>query len=319
MAETTGNLGIYRQFEVVRGDGRMSRDSGSLHEWRRPPSNCDGTGKASCSTSGAQAVLGSSDRQAVAKLLPAIAPLGPVHHSRRLVHFIFRGIRDIPICSFNFYSTSKFVVNYMPPKNAGKRGVSAVGDQWGLLGLQPIVNPDANTDPNYLLLTRGFDLNSLGLNLSSNDPIHITFATPWSDAPSRVQPDFKIPSCYFVTPPHLRFVMFQKFQLETLFYVFYSMPKDVLQLAAAEELHNREWKFHKELRMWITRQPNTEPTVKTAQFERGTFLVFNPDKWTKEKREDFVCVFDQLEERGAPQSKSHQPPAAVPAQAQPHP
>jgi len=44
-------------------------------------------------------------------------------------------------------------------------------------------------------------------------------------------------------PLHLG--VFQKFQQETLFYIFYSMPGDEAQLYAADELVARGWGFHK--------------------------------------------------------------------------
>lgn len=39
--------------------------------------------------------------------------------------------------------------------------------------------------------------------------------------------------------------------METLFYLFYSMPKDLLQACAAQELYRREWRYHGELRLWL--------------------------------------------------------------------
>lgn len=194
---------------------------------------------------------------------------------------------------------------------------SACNDQFGILGLQSVVqvptaapsgpnsssaDASASTAPsqghlNMLMLTRGFDLANLGLMLVQTDPLHTTFAAPWIDAPSRIQPDFKIPSCYAVNSPHLHYSMFQKFTDETLFYIFYSMPRDVLQLAAAQELYSRDWRFHKQLFMWLTRFPKTEPTIKHQQYEKGTYLVFDPVKWTKERRDDFFLQYDFLEER----------------------
>ena len=51
----------------------------------------------------------------------------------------------------------------------------------------------------------------------------------------------QLPGCYALQPPPLRLKNFQSFQLETLFYIFYSMPRDVLQVAAATELNHREY------------------------------------------------------------------------------
>lgn len=188
----------------------------------------------------------------------------------------------------------------------------APGDRFGLTGLLGVIRM---TDPDLNALALGFDLTTLGLNLNSPDYLYTTFASPWSEGPTTVQPEFRIPQCYFMTPPHLRFQMFQRFHLETLFYIFYSMPADVLQLAAAQELYNRDWRFHKEKKLWFTRAPGVEPSIKTTTYEKGSYLVFDPEKWTKERKDDFILVYDQLEEKTSVQTgeQSGQPPAA-PAQ-----
>jgi CCR4-NOT transcriptional regulation complex NOT5 subunit len=48
-----------------------------------------------------------------------------------------------------------------------------------------------------------------------------------------------------MSPAELKTGHLEKFQLETLFYIFYAMPKDQLQGFAAQELYNRKWKYHK--------------------------------------------------------------------------
>uniref|UniRef100_A0A7S1N8S3 NOT2/NOT3/NOT5 C-terminal domain-containing protein n=1 Tax=Eutreptiella gymnastica TaxID=73025 RepID=A0A7S1N8S3_9EUGL len=179
-----------------------------------------------------------------------------------------------------------------PPQGA------AQGDRFGLTGLLSVIRM---TDQDLNALALGFDLTTLGLNLNSPDYLYTTFASPWSEG-TTVQPEFRIPQCYFMTPPHLRFQMFQRFHLETLFYIFYSMPADVLQLAAAQELYNRDWRFHKEKKLWFTRAPGVEPSIKTTSYEKGSYLVFDPEKWTKEQKDDFILVYDQLEEKTSVQT-----------------
>eukprot|EP00759_Apiculatamorpha_spiralis_P015315 PhF_6_TR21964/c0_g1_i2/m.31234/K12605/CNOT2, NOT2; CCR4-NOT transcription complex subunit 2 len=167
-------------------------------------------------------------------------------------------------------------------------------DLYGLMGLQPVIKME---NPDLSCLALGYDLNSFGLNLGSAEYIYPTFSSPWSDHPPRVQPEYRIPPCYFMQPPHLRFQMFQRFKLETLFYIFYSMPRDVLQLAAAQELFNREWRYHKEQKLWFTRWPGTEPTIKTTTYEKGSYQVFVPEKWGFDRKDDFVLNYEMLDER----------------------
>jgi CCR4-NOT transcription complex subunit 2 len=63
----------------------------------------------------------------------------------------------------------------------------------------------------------------------------------------------QLPTCYFVNPPALKTGHLSKFTLEILFYIFYGMPKDALQAYAAQELHNREWRYHVEHQLWFKR------------------------------------------------------------------
>eukprot|EP00331_Platyophrya_macrostoma_P001667 CAMPEP_0176419644 /NCGR_PEP_ID=MMETSP0127-20121128/8168_1 /TAXON_ID=938130 /ORGANISM="Platyophrya macrostoma, Strain WH" /LENGTH=248 /DNA_ID=CAMNT_0017800157 /DNA_START=94 /DNA_END=840 /DNA_ORIENTATION=+ len=211
------------------------------------------------------------------------------------------------------------------PSGVPLKRVSAVGDSFGLLGLQPVVSQQADSPEaaNMLQLTRGFDLQHLQLQVVQTEPLFPAMHSLWNDHSFTVQPEFKIPTCYHVNSPKLNFQIFQKFQVETLFYVFYSMPRDVLQVAAAQELTNRDWRYHKRLHMWITRIPGKEPTVKHQTFEKGPFKIFNPDTWKAEDREDFMLEYSELDEPKAataqqqssasvnPQSTATVVPAAV--------
>ena len=146
------------------------------------------------------------------------------------------------------------------------------------------------------------------MSLSSSS-LYSSFTTPFPEfskrfnsgegtsSSSKNEPDFSLPSCYYVQaalqPPQSKLSLFSE---ETLFYAFYSMPRDVIQQAAASELYNRDWRYHKDLRLWFTRAPGTEPSVKTNTYERGIYIYFDPKTWQK-IRKDFVLAYDQLEER----------------------
>jgi CCR4-NOT transcription complex subunit 2 len=207
----------------------------------------------------------------------------------------------------------------MPPK-----AYSAVGDEWGLLGLPPCIVDAQSADPRRVLIS-GFDLNVLGLPLNHSEELHPTFSSPWTEMAPKVQVELRLPQSYSVSPPPLKFSMFQKFQLETLFYVFYSMPRDVLQLAAAQELYNRDWRFHKELKMWLTRvtaQTATAPVPEVTKYmapgattqtgERGSYYFWDPEKWAKERRDGFLLLYEHLEEKTAGPTQPA-PPAGPPS------
>eukprot|EP01063_Lacrimia_lanifica_P004993 TRINITY_DN12829_c0_g1_i1.p1 TRINITY_DN12829_c0_g1~~TRINITY_DN12829_c0_g1_i1.p1 ORF type:complete len:340 (+),score=89.35 TRINITY_DN12829_c0_g1_i1:78-1097(+) len=196
-----------------------------------------------------------------------------------------------------------------PTEGATPQGASESLGDYGLMGILQIIRM-TDTDLNALAL--GYDLTNLGLHLNSQEPVYPTLSCPWSDQPPVVQPEYRLPACYSLQPPNLRFQMFQRFHLETLFYIFYSMPRDVLQLAAAQELYNREWRFHKVEKVWLMRAPDTQPSVSTPKYERGNYVAFDPETWRKTKKEDFVLLYDQLENKST--DKDHAAQQAATAQ-----
>ncbi|EPZ35877.1 hypothetical protein ROZALSC1DRAFT_26941 [Rozella allomycis CSF55] len=149
------------------------------------------------------------------------------------------------------------------------------------------------TDQDLNMLALGCDLSSLGLNINSTEPLHTSFHLPWSDA--RHNLDYILPSCYNVQPPPSAVHKIHAFSDETLFYIFYSMPRDALQEAAANELHQRSWKYHKELKLWFMKDPSVELTAKTPNMERGTFIFFDVSRWEKVKKEH-VIAFEHVED-----------------------
>jgi len=153
------------------------------------------------------------------------------------------------------------------------------------------------TDPDLNTRALGSGLTTLGLNLNSPDCLYNTFASPWAEGPSSAkrEPEFYIPMCYYMqTPVHSPVLKMTLFSEETLFYIFYSMPRDSLQASASAELYRRDWRFHKEHKLWFTRVPGTEPT-KTAAFERGSYIYFDVNSWEKIRKDNLVLSYEQLE------------------------
>ena len=79
---------------------------------------------------------------------------------------------------------------------------------------------------------------------------------------------------------------------EILFYIFYSMPLDALQQQAAKLLYAKDWRFHKEHKVWITRQPNAE-LQKSPTSERGMYQYFDQVAWKKVPKE-MTVEYDML-------------------------
>lgn len=150
--------------------------------------------------------------------------------------------------------------------------------------------------PEVRSLALGHDLPSLGLDMNSQDPLHPSFSTPFApNAPIRpLETDYTIPACYSVanvTPLHERI---NGFNDETLFYIFYSMPRDIMQELVAEELVGRKWRFHKVQKMWLTRDENytaaqeLEPKVSEA----GYYVWWDWVNWRKVRRQSVLRYED---------------------------
>ncbi|KAG2459926.1 CNOT2 protein, partial [Polypterus senegalus] len=163
-----------------------------------------------------------------------------------------------------------------------------VTDQFGMIGLLTFIRA-AETDPGMVHLALGSDLTTLGLNLNSPENLYPKFASPWASAPCRPQDiDFHVPSEY-LTNIHIRdklaAIKLSRYGEDLLFYLYYMNGGDLLQLLAAVELFNRDWRYHKEERVWITRAPGMEPTMKTNSYERGTYYFFDCLNWRKVAKE----------------------------------
>lgn len=204
--------------------------------------------------------------------------------------------------------------------NKSRSNASATNDQFGMLGFN---QADIQSQ-----IYRPVDLNSLGIAVSSADQLHLTFGSPWQEnhsvPGSRLQPEFRIPECYYVTAPVIKYALFQKLHLETLFYIFYSMPRDVLQVAASRELTTREWRFHKTLGQWITRVPGTEskPVAGFAKgvAERGSYNVWSIEKWAIDRLDNFTLNLQELEDiNNQQQQQQQQAPNAAQQQQQAQP
>ncbi|KAK4049865.1 transcriptional regulator [Microbotryomycetes sp. JL201] len=182
------------------------------------------------------------------------------------------------------------------PQTPAQQVLFSPADRYGLLGLLHIIK-SADSDVNMLAL--GTDLTTLGLDLGAADNLYSNLITPWSDSKAaaalNIEPEFHLPSCYNVQPPPAQSKI-SNFSDETLFFIFYSQPRDVMQELAAHELYKHNWRYHKELRLWLTKEAGTEPTQKTATFERGSYIVFDPTLWERVRKE-FVLEFSALESR----------------------
>ncbi len=176
-------------------------------------------------------------------------------------------------------------------------GISvAKDDKYGLLGLLNVIRM---TDPDLTTLALGTDLTTLGLNLNSPDPLWKTFVSPWAEGPSKQEVDPRIPDSFIAPSPQMTREHWYHFKPDTLFYNFFGRPGEESQIRAAAELTRRGWLYHKELKAWITRVPNSEPEQKSDRLEVGSFLVFDVLNWEVIRKDGFTLSFDAIEESPA--------------------
>lgn len=170
-------------------------------------------------------------------------------------------------------------------------------DKYGLAGLLGMIRHQSQDIANLAI---GHDLTSLGLDLNQTEPLHPQFATPFTpSAPTRpLETDYSVPQCYTVAnvlPLHQRINGFSE---ETLFYIFYSMPRDIMQELVAEELNGRKWRFHKVEKMWVTRDESYPNPIEVERgvSEQGTYLWWDWNGW-KRVRRPYILRYEDLDDR----------------------
>jgi len=169
-----------------------------------------------------------------------------------------------------------------PPADGGAAiaGGGPSPGAYGLLGLLQQMRGgggDAGAAP---ALSLGVDVGALGLATASAEPLHPTFAYPWGDVPATREPAYALPACYKMPQPALKTGHLARFEPATLFYIFYGMPRDVLQAYAAQELYARGWRFHGDLKTWF-RQEAPPGAPGAAAADAGKFVYWDSGAWEK--------------------------------------
>ncbi|KAJ8289958.1 hypothetical protein GJAV_G00007160 [Gymnothorax javanicus] len=105
-----------------------------------------------------------------------------------------------------------------------------------------------------------------------------------------------LPFHHQVPPPHSDSVEFyQRLSTETLFFIFYYLEGTKAQYLAAKALKKQSWRFHTKYMMWFQR--HEEPKTITDEFEQGTYIYFDYEKWGQRKKEGFTFEYRYLEDR----------------------
>jgi len=160
-------------------------------------------------------------------------------------------------------------------------------DKWTMPGFLALYE---GPNPVYRGLTRGQDLSTLGLDMSSEAPLLDTYTGPFGSVNSRplrpLDSQFTIPECYTVNKVSPVRSRINGFTDETLFYIFYTSPRDMIQEDAASELRARKWSYHMKEKMWFVKDDSSQSQwVLPGKVEFGYFIWWDWRNWRKMKRQ----------------------------------
>ena len=98
------------------------------------------------------------------------------------------------------------------------------------------------------------------------------------------------PAAVFDSP-----AVFEKFDTDTLFFIFYYQQGTHQQYLAARELKKQSWRFHKKYMTWFQR--HEEPKVTAEDYEQGTYVYFDYETgWCQRIKSDFTFEYGYLED-----------------------
>lgn len=159
-------------------------------------------------------------------------------------------------------------------------GMSSI-DKWGLKGLRTLMN----NYPDYNAAVTGLDPTQLGVDLTSPQLLSSQIFSLFNNLPARAPiPEFRLPDCYTVNNVQPLENKISNFNEETLMWIFYSCPGDIKQHMAAHELYSRQWRWHKKMKLWLTKDELMQPRILSPQHEEGYYIVWDTTEWRKQRR-----------------------------------
>ncbi|MDC6271176.1 CNOT2/3/5 family protein [Acetobacter pasteurianus] len=226
---------------------------------------------------------------------PATASLNSQNQHPKLQQQLQLPSTDLPTTTANTTTTTSSSSSSSNPINKDDDSLG----KYGLRGLSSLVRMDQSEYTNYAL---GQDISKCGLDLSANLEILKNLASPWSETSRlEVEPYFHIPKALqnssLLAKGKNPGPIDQKIQSltdETLFYIFYMKPRDTLQEYAARELVARNWRYHKDIQVWLTKDSNVEPVLIGQDVEKGVYIFFDPHNWEKIRKE-FVLHYSSVQ------------------------
>jgi CCR4-NOT transcription complex subunit 3 len=88
---------------------------------------------------------------------------------------------------------------------------------------------------------------------------------------------------------------FDKFDADTLFFIFYYQQGTYQQFLAARELKKQSWRYHKKYLTWFQR--HEEPKLTADDYEQGTYVYFDYETgWCQRIKSEFTFEYRYLED-----------------------
>ena len=88
---------------------------------------------------------------------------------------------------------------------------------------------------------------------------------------------------------------FDKFDTDTLFFIFYYQQGTYQQYLAARELKRQSWRYHRKYLTWFQR--HEEPKVTAEDYEQGTYVYFDYETgWCQRIKSEFTFEYGYLED-----------------------
>ncbi|CAH3181966.1 unnamed protein product [Porites evermanni] len=158
-----------------------------------------------------------------------------------------------------------------------------------LLGVAPLGPVPLNKERCYQLAMLEAAYHHLPLPADSEKVRHCLPRNPYPTPPHHHQhPPQHVDSIEF----------FQRLSTETLFFIFYYQEGTRAQYLAAKALKKQSWRFHTKYMMWFQR--HEEPKAITDEYEQGTYIYFDYEKWGQRKKEGFTFEYRYLEDKELP-------------------
>lgn len=169
--------------------------------------------------------------------------------------------------------------------------------------LKPKINllPAPTTESIVAFLTYGVEPEKVGVQFSDSEPLYPTISgLPYDEVDRRIVIDAPIPESYRkVKPQVLSIKLYQSFSDMNLFYIFYSMPGDLLHIAAARCLYDRGWTWEKKQKVWYREVKGSRASSPPAPSSSSPnsprrdqpdvsprWEVFDTRSWSAQKRAD---------------------------------